>query len=478
MKATERKAQGVRVFAGACGAVLAALMLMGCQKQPVEQAHSPSNPEPGLSGGPIPGETSPANPFAGPGVYPQPYFEGVRVVGHSERGGMQMGWIGHCAYLAMGGGDDGGIAVVDVSDPAAPRDVQVLTDPGASAATEAFDARETLSGRAIVIGGDRLVGGRDTQPSRLSIYDASGDCTKPRHMAEFTWPEPLHTMHISPDGMLIYGAYLEPMADRGGIHVLDISDMANPRYLGKFGATGADGRTWEFTPHNVVLSPDGQRLYAATMGSTGGDMNQDFTTPLGEYSIERFGPRAGGVYVFDSSDFAQRRPNPQLRVIGLAPHAGWHDVTLANINGAPHLVGTGEGLVPCPGAFPAITNISDLAHPRVVGEFRTDMNRPENCPPIPPGPPSPEAQSRQSSHFSSVDSETNTRLGLFSMSAAGYRIADLQDPANPREIAYFRPGPRCSGFSRYVAETGHIWMSCGAAGFYVLELTPEVKAAL
>jgi hypothetical protein len=373
----------------------------------------------------------------------------------------------------------------------------MLTDPGASAATENFDARVTSSGRKLVVGGDRTVGGTTNDPhSRLSIYDAT-DCENPRHMAEYVWPEGLHTVHISPDGMRIYGTRIEPMTGNGGIHVLDISDLAHPRYIGKFGVTGPDGRSWEFAPHNLIFSPDERRLYAATIGSRGGDMNRDFTTPDGEFSYERFGPGAGGVYILDSSDFALRRPNPKLRLVGTAEHAGWHDTSLARINGVPHLVGTGEGVIPCPGAFPMITNITDEKHPRVVGAFRTDMNRRENCPPpaarLPPAKTadgridyptgaaraaSMSGSSLQSSHYSSVDSEIKTRIGLFSMTGAGFRIADLRDPAKPVEIAYFRPGPGCSGFSRYVEKTGQIWMSCGAAGFYVLELAPEVRAGL
>lgn len=475
--------------------LMTASVLMG---QPTSApAASEDNPEPGLSGSPISG-AGPASVFGGT-VLPRPYSKGVRVVGHSPTGGMQMGWIDNCAYLASSNGPGGkGIAVVDVRNPAAPRDVRVLKDPGAVQAGENFDARATTSGRKIVIGGDRAVGGTTNDPpSRLSIYDAR-DCKNPKHMAEYTWPEGTHTVHISPDGMLIYGTRIEPMTGNGGIHVLDISDMAHPRYLGKFGVTGPNGKNWEFATHNIVLSDDGKRLYAATIGSRGGDMNKGSTTPDGEFSYERYAPGAGGVYILDSSDFALRRPNPKLRLVGTALNAGWHDTSLARINGVPHLVGTGEGVIPCPGAFPIITNISDERRPRIVGAFRTDMNRQENCPATIPAPPTaktadgridypttPEARaaamnrsSKESSHYSSVDSATNTRLGLFSMTGAGYRIADLRDPAHPVEIAYFRPGPGCSGFSRYVERTGHIWMSCGAAGFYVLELTAPLKAAL
>ena len=64
---------------------------------------------------------------------------------------------------------------------------------------------------AIAILQGRAVGGTTNDPpSRLSIYDAT-DCENPRHMAEYVWPEGLHTVHISPDGMRIYGTRIEPM---------------------------------------------------------------------------------------------------------------------------------------------------------------------------------------------------------------------------------------------------------------------------
>jgi hypothetical protein len=484
-------------------AALATVLLAGSQIVAAQSpAPSADNPEPGLSGAPIPGAPAPtivdSIGVMGSGVLPQPYSKGVRVVGHSPTGGMQMGWIDRCAYIAGAVGPAGhGIAVVDVRNPVAPRDVRMLTDPGASQATENFDARVTSSGRKIVIGGDRAVGGTtNNASSRLSIYDAS-DCENPKHMAEYVWPEGTHTVHISPDGMLVYGMTIEPMTGRGGIHVLDISDLAHPRYVGKFGITGPDGRSWEFAPHNMIVSPDGRRMYVGVIGSRGGDLNRESKLADGVFGYERFAPGAGGVYIIDSSDFAAGRANPKLRLIGTAEHSGWHDTSLANIKGVPYLVGTGEGIIPCPGAFPLITNIADEQHPRIVGAFRTDMNRPENCPAASAPPkiamtadgkvayPTPAARaaamnqsSKQSSHYSSVDSATNTRIGMFSMTGAGFRIADLRNPANPVEIAYFRPGPACSGFSRYVEKTGQIWMSCGAAGFYVLDLAPDVRAAL
>jgi hypothetical protein len=45
-------------------------------------------------------------------------------------------------------------------------------------------------------------------------------------------------------------------------------------------------------------------------------------------------------------------------------------------------------------------------------------------------------------------------------------------------VAYFKPGDACGGHVRYLPETGHIWLSCGQSGFYVLALEPELRAAL
>ena len=61
---------------------------------------------------------------------------------------------------------------------------------------------------------------------------------------------------------------------------------------------------------------------------------------------------------------------------------------------------------------------------------------------------------------------------------AGLRIADLTDPANPEEVAYFKPGDVCTGHVRYIPESGHIWAVCANSGFWVLELSPQVRKAV
>jgi hypothetical protein len=246
--------------------------------------------------------------------------------------------------------------------------------------------------------------------------------------------------------------------------------------------TRPDGTSHEFSPHELVFSPDEKRIYVGVVASQGGDLNRHFkNTQPGVPSAESVDRDAGGTYILDNSDFAEGKPDPKFRLIGTAQHAGWHSPALASFGGKPALVNAGE-LGACPGAWPRITDISDETDPKQVGEFRLAMNREENCP-----PPTPMEKASgglvgrsgvASSHFQDVDSAENTRLGLFTFMYAGLRIADLRKSRNPVEVAYFKPGDPCMSHVQYDSARGHIWFACNASGFWVIELKPAVRAAL
>ncbi len=433
-------------------------------------------------------------------VLPQPYSKGVRIVGHAQlgehRNNLIMAWSGACAYVANEVGNPiagerkpsevlptSGVAVIDVRNPTAPKVVRYLKDRGALEAAETMHAVTTrrravlaASTYGFVPGG--APGAKAVSDGWLDIYDVS-DCTHPRLTAEVKWPEPAHTITVSPNGRRVYGTIINPFTGNGGIQVMDISDLTKPRFIGRFEVTAPDGRSYEFAPHEISISPDERRIYAGVIASKGGDLNRDFKS--GPISAERLGPEAGGIYILDNSDIVQGRPNPKLRLIGTAAHGGWHSAVQARIGGVPYLVGAGE-LLACPGSWPRISNIADETRPQVVGQFRLAMNIKENCPP-------PDAQETATggilgrkgtaaSHFNDVDSASDTRLGLFPFMYAGLRIVDLRDPTQPREVAYFKPGDPCMSHVRYVPRTGQIWFACVASGFWVIELQPQVRDAI
>lgn len=452
--------------------------------------------EPGRQGETMPGEAV---------VLPRPYSKGVRVVGHDPIRGrdtnVQLAWVDHCAYVSstggpfpiigIKGGDPAthGVAVIDVRNPRRPRTVGLLRDRGSLAAVEVLHA-VSAPGRKVLVagayhGGPKAAGTSGSaahDPAAdgawIDIYDVS-ECANPKLMAEVQWPENAHTARLSPDGRFVYGTNLSPFTGEGGIQVMDISDLAKPRFLGKFGATRADGSSFEFASHEVSFSPDGRRMYAGVNASKSDDLNRGIR--IFPPSRVALGPDGGGVFIFDNTDFLNRRAEPKLRLLGVMPGGGWHSVLPARIGGVSYLVGGAE-LGACPGTWPRITNIADETRPVLAGEFKLAMNRRENC-------PEPSAAERAGGgivpppgaatlHYNAVDSADDTRLGLFNFMWGGLRIADLRDPARPVEVAYFKPGDVCTGHARYVAETGHIWFVCNASGFHVIELTPQLRRGL
>ncbi|MBB5685949.1 LVIVD repeat-containing protein [Sphingobium boeckii] len=439
------------------------------------------NPEPGLQGQTMPGEAV---------ILARPYAKGVRMIGHSPIAGrdsnIQLAWAGHCAYVASTSPNmlgvfgvkadpaSFGVAVIDVSDPRAPRQVGLLRDRGSLYASETLHAVEAR-GRKVLVAGS--YGAKDSE-AYTDIYDVT-DCANPKLMAEWKWPQSVHTLTLSADGKRLYGTIISPFDGKGGIAVTDISDLAHPRFIGKFAATRTDGGSHEFAAHELSISPDEKRIYVGVIGSKGGDLNKGVTEPFP--SLATFGPDAGGIYILDNSDIALNRADPKMRLIGTAPHGGWHSVMRARIKGVPYLVGGTEGMV-CPSSWPKLVNMADERKPYVAGEVRLAMNRPENCSAKDLAAKGPAAvvpgAGTATLHFNDVDSATDTRMGLFNFMWAGLRIVDIRKPATPAEVAYFKPGDACSGHVRYVPATGHIWLACGASGFYVLELKPEVRAAL
>jgi hypothetical protein len=436
--------------------------------------------EPGLQGQTEPGEAR---------VLPRPYSTGVQIVGHAALSGrdsnLQLAWVDSCAYVSttspnfLGWGISAdpstyGVAVIDVRDPRAPKQVGLLRDRGSLYASETIHAVAAPDRKVLAAGSY----GAPDDAAYTDLYDVS-DCANPKHMSEIKWPESVHTLTLSPNGKRLYGTDIDPFTGKGGIIAFDIADLSRPRLIGKFAATKPDGTSFEFAAHEISLSPDEKRIYAGAIAATDGELSR---RPGAKFpSVETFGPDAGGILIFDNSDIAEGKADPKLRLIGTAAGGGWHSVMRARIGGLPYLVGGAE-LGACPGSWPRFTSIADEAHPVVVGEFKLAMNHAENCPQRTDAEKMSAgvtgAPGTAALHFNDVDSADDTRLGLFNFMWAGLRIVDLRDPAKPSEVAYFKPGDACTGHVRYLPKTGQIWLVCGASGFHVLALKPDVRKAL
>ena len=440
----------------------------------------------------------------------EPYFCGLRIVGYSDilnRGAnWQLARVDHCAYVAtlknvflapndpVTTRDPAGVAVIDVSDPTDPQVTEILREPGSIDSVETMTAIDTGQRQVLAAGsysGGGGVVGLDAVPPHtglpsddyvtpaLDIYDVSGDCARPRHMATALWPRNAHDITLSPDGMRVYGTYLDEDAPR--IMVMDISDLAAPRLVADVALTYPDGTSTNC--HTVHFDADETRLYCAS----------------GTLSSAAENAAVGGPSIWDVSEISAGVEDPEVRFVGEAAEGGqgWHHAVPAMIGGRPHLVAANElSIGGCADARPWIWDISDEAAPRRVGEFALEVQT--NC-----DDPSVQAEDRlgnYASHYNSVDDPFgDTKLGLFGMTGAGLRVVDLRDPANPREVAYYKPGANpvttlqpagahvsnfyynpdvtdaCGSRNWYVPETGQIWFTCQSNGFFIAELSPEVR---
>lgn len=402
-----------------------------------------------------------------------PYFCGVRIIGSTtlEGGGSIMRRSQSCAYVSS----SRGVWVIDMSDPTAPKPLKLLQDPGAVGSSESFNVLDAPDRHVMVAG--KYSSALTSEQSPMSIYDVS-DCKNPKLMSTFYWPGDTHVPSITPDGKTVFMSLPYGVA---GVQALDISNLAQPKYIGHFPLLMPRGR--QARCHDLSFNADNTRMYCPGSVPTEADREAE-----------------PGPSVWDISNITARKPFvwPPIRFVGEADVKGQgdHDAPLIAINGKPHLVAGGElGCAIGRTDFPTIFDISDEKNPRKVGEFRLEVM--ERC--VADATFKPNQRVTYGLHYNSAvgDAFGSVPLGMFNFQSAGLRIVDLRDPTQPREVAYYHPEapaeaapaapngaparPRysgsCGSHSFFDKAKNQIWFSC-STGVYVAELTPAVKAFL
>jgi hypothetical protein len=389
------------------------------------------------------------------------YNCGVALVGHSDLGGhgghANMAWVGDCAYVASAGQ---GISVVDVSDPRNPTLVSTLHGQGSDLTIETIAATK-VGTRAVLVAG-RYGPAPVPVPAPMDIYDVS-DCAHPRLASTFTFPENIHNLTFSPDGTRVYAT--QP------IQVLDVSDLANPKFLGKLeDQIPEPSFPGKYLSHEITTSPDGNTLYLG--GQT---------------------PNYSYFTIVDVTGWPEKPATVLSQVEGRG-----HSIRLATIKGRTYALHSEESVVgpaakgcvpetmnPFGGAAqPWLSDVTDPTNPQMrISQFRLAINDPANC-------ANEIADGENASvHYHDVDDPDHTSFAMLSMWNAGLRIVDVRDPYHPREAAYFNPGSflvpgedgildKAWGHVRYVPSTGQIWFASQSGGFWVVELEPQVRRAL
>ena len=440
------------------------------------------------------GQTTLAERLSGDSM--RAYTCNLELVGQFQGEGSKymMDWFGDCAYYGTTIDPEQqhpGVVVVDASDPEHPVATAYLDTPAM------LDPHESLK----VNQERKLLAGVQNNGPGFAIYDLSADCRHPVLKASIpirimdAVVEPLeeehdaagHAGNFTPDGLTYYGT---DISARASIYAIDVTDPANPTYLGAF----------SHNSHDTYFSEDGTTAYLTPLGNT-----LRFTGP-------------NGLVILDVSDIQFRRPNPQTRVISTLY---WEDGSTAQqalpvtYRGRPHLIHTDEGgsgqrfsprpadvAAACarglpPHGFARIIDISDETNPRIVSKLMLEVSDPANCPSVLTDPPA----NNYSSHYCNVDKADNPKMVACTWRDGGLRVFDIRDPFRPREVAYYKPPARRTAFlpgsnlyspgadrtvdhtptqvrwRKHKGET-HLWFASQDNGFQIVRFTKPMHELL
>jgi hypothetical protein len=351
----------------------------------------------------------------------QGYQCNAEQVGHEgESGGFRVyryvDASGHeCAYydttLLVGTqvalGPSAGVAVLDMTDPAHPVRTTTLSTPAMLSPHESLNLNPKRGLLAAIDGSPA------TAPGVVDIYDVSSDCRSP----VLKWTGPIggagHEATFAPDGDTLY-------TTATALPYVTALDVTNPSVPTPVWISTA------FTFHGMNVSDDGNRLYAADLGSS-----------------------TRGLTILDVSQVQQRVMSPQVPVIS---RLTWDNVSIpqtdipVTIGGHPYLVeideysrGTSTAADAPVGAARMIDIANDTA-PVVISEMRLEVNDAANrAGPQKDDPGAGDPAQGYAGHYCAVPQRTDPGIVACSFIVSGLRVFDIHDPNHPSEIAYFNP---------------------------------------
>jgi hypothetical protein len=403
---------------------------------------------------------------------------------------------------------DAGVVPVDVSDPTNPNGN--LTHLQDIAMIDPWESLKVNPTRQLLGGGQRPLNGQEVNPGDgFSVYDISGDCTAPVLQATVHLPGSFgHTGQFAPDGNTYW---ITPLQNSPSILAVDTTDPTNPSEIA--------GSLVTFTPDQLALP----RLHDLEFSKDG---NTAYITMFGNGATAA----SNGFAILDVSDFQNRRPNPEYRIIS---QITWDDGSVGaqnalpvTIAGKPYILLSDEGgggAVGCPlgksaNGFPRLIDISDPTAPSIAAKIQLGVADPANCTYISTAPitaslladggistPAP-GFFAHSCHYCAVDNADDAKIAACNCFAAGFRVFDIHDITNIKEMAYFKPpvvGPAINTppasqytstaptfFKNYDyatskpnfprdrgATSGDIWTTTQDNGFMVIHLFSEIDVS-
>ncbi|CAN5781277.1 hypothetical protein BH18ACT15_BH18ACT15_02710 [soil metagenome] len=395
---------------------------------------------------------------------------------------------------ASTGHEHAGVLVVGAADPANPRVVGEIGAPHEALPSQTSrELRVWPQKRLLIVMNfpcstliHSCVSGPETWD--LSFYDLSGDNARhPRFIAKYEPPNEPHEMFLwrdpkrpnrallylstphnseSPDDATANLSVLDISHARSGIVEEIASFTANPRY------SPSALKNFDVALHSMALSRNGKRTYLSYLG--------------------------GGFLVLDSGELAQARPHPRFHLLTpVRNRPKWPNQTVhsaVKVPGRDLVVTTDEiygDLLDdfafedhgCPWGWAHLIDISDEAHPRVVGQYRIKENHHSYC-------QTEEGQDPANTYFTSYASHNPTilkNLAFVTWHSGGFQAFRFADPTHPLQVGEFVPQPlrdvdtedvalsqglnKVVSWSYPIIKDGLIYMIDVRNGLYILRYT-------
>src|SRR3954454_1925057 len=173
------------------------------------------------------------------------------------------------------GGESHGVAVLDMSDPAHPKQTATLSEPSMVSPHESLNLNYKRGLLASVMGNPA------TYPGQATLYDVRSHCRPPQLQSATLVARLGHESGFSYDGKTFYATSTATKS----VTAVDVTDPKNPHAI------------WhgKIVSHGMDLSDDGNRAYIADVGQNAGQVGQ--------------------LAILDTSEIQARKPNPQAHEI-------------------------------------------------------------------------------------------------------------------------------------------------------------------
>lgn len=352
--------------------------------------------------------------------------------------------------ISLSGPPSTGVVVLNMRNPAHPVQTDTLTTVPMLSPHESLN----LNRKRGLLAAD--LGNPATYPGLMSIYDVSHDCLHPKLDSTFQAARFGHESGLSPDGRTFWISGASE-----GLAAVDVSNPRHPRTIWQGN---------EFV-HGLSISDNGDTAYAAD-------------------------PVNGNLTILDVRQIQRRASHPKVREIS---RLTWHEVSIPQnayamrISGHRYLMEFDEFAFrfnPPSNNYVGAARIIDIshpAHPRIVSDIRLQVNQPAAHRADARDPqPFHSTMLGYSAHYCSIPREVNPEIVACSFTNSGLRVFNIQNPAHPREVAYFVAPSNHStqnGFSgsnfamskpAFDPIRREIWYTDASSGFYVLKLARGV----